>query len=336
MAVKIGIIGAGHLGKALAVLLSSSGYDVEIAVKKNSGVQIDKKYLYEIIGDFGERSCLIPTVNSIENFTSKKDIIICAVRNYDLKRTAKSALDYIESNGTIVTIHNVFAVNDIMRIVPDNKSVCMFCNFACTSVGNKIYISNSNGISLGVYNKDAISRLKVLTKIFREYCNVDNIKDVFGLGISRTIINNAISAVGAITGEDLGECLSNKKCRCLFYYLIEETVNVIKRYRIKILPYNNQLDYYKFTDNSFSGKKYRLRIIRLLKNQNGFIRSSALIDFERGKKPELIYLLESFLIFAKKSRVDIKYITRVYNMLVDIYNGKIRIDDDNVDILMKN
>lgn len=331
MSIKIGVIGAGNLGKVLATLLASSGYDVEIAIKRNSGVKINDSYLYEIRGDFGEKSCLIPTVQTIDKFTSKKDIIICAVRNYDLASTAKKALNHLKDNGTIISIHNMFAVSDIMRIIPDEKSVCMFCNFACTEVNKHIYVSNSCGMILGVYNREAKCRLDIVAKIFKKYCSIQFAPDVFGLGVSRTIINNAISAMGAITGDRLGKVLENKKGRKIFCKVIEETVAVCKRYRIKICPYNNVLDYCKFTENSFSGRIYRHRILKLLRKQNGFIRSSALLDFERGKKPELLYLLENFLKYAIKSRVDIKYIRQVYGILLDIYNGKTRISENNLE-----
>ena len=331
MSIKIGVIGAGNLGKVLATLLASSGYDVEIAVKRKAGVKINDSFLYEIRGDFGDKSCLIPTVQNIDKFTTKKDIIICAVRNYDLASTAKKALKHLENNGTIISIHNMFAVSDIMRIIPDEKSVCMFCNFACTEVNKHIYVSNSCGMTLGVYNRGAKGRLDIVAKIFSKYCSIQFAPDVFGLGISRTIINNAISAMGAITGDRLGKILENKRGRKIFCKLIEETVAVCRRYRIKICPYNDILDYCRFTENSISGKIYKFRILRLLRKQNGFIRSSALLDFERGKKPELLYLLENFLKYAVKSRVDIKYIRQVYNMLLDIYNGNIRIDENNLE-----
>ena len=246
MSIKIGVIGAGNLGKVLATLLASSGYDVEIAIKKKIGVKINESYLYEITGDFGKKSCLIPTVQSVENFSSKKDIIICAVRNYDLVSTAKQAIKFLEDDGTIITIHNMFAVSDIMKIIPDEKSVCMICNFACTEINNHINVSNLCGVTLGVYNKEAKSRLDNVINIFKKYCCVQFAPDVFGLGISRTIINNAISALGAITGDRLGKILEDKKGRKLFCKVIEETVAVCRRYRIKICPYNNVLDYCKF------------------------------------------------------------------------------------------
>ena len=74
---KIAIVGGGNIGKTLATLLVSAGYNVEIVSRQTKcTVKIDNKFLCEIAGDFGHKSYLVSYVDSIEKLSSKKDIII--------------------------------------------------------------------------------------------------------------------------------------------------------------------------------------------------------------------------------------------------------------------
>ena len=57
--IKIGIVGAGNVGRVLGVILSVSGYSVEVVTGKSShNIQIDNYCAYEIAGDFGNKSYL--------------------------------------------------------------------------------------------------------------------------------------------------------------------------------------------------------------------------------------------------------------------------------------
>ena len=94
------------------------------------------------------------------------------------------------------------------------------------------------------------------------------------------------------------------------------------------MPYDDKLDYYEFTKNSFRGKIYRHKIIRLLIKNNGEVRSSALRDFENKRKSELIITMDSFLKHSAQKSIDVPYTKEIFKILNEISKGEKRINEN--------
>ena len=100
---------------------------------------------------------------------------------------------------------------------------------------------------------------------------------------------------------------------------------LISKYRIKVLPYNDKLDYYKFIDKSFEGRKYNKQMIRILRKNNKYIRSSLLDAIERNKNTDLEFLLGSMYDYSTRKKFKTPYINTIYAMVKEIEDGKKRI-----------
>ena len=75
--IKIAVVGGGIVGRVLSVLLSSAGYSVEMVCRDNHrAIKIDDSYAFEVCGDFGRKSYLVPFVTDLSLLKEKKDIII--------------------------------------------------------------------------------------------------------------------------------------------------------------------------------------------------------------------------------------------------------------------
>lgn len=325
--IKIGIVGAGSVGKCLSVMLASHGYDVEL-VRRPKGIMIDNSCLIDITGDFGDKSYLIPIVNTYKDFTSKKDFIIICTKTFDAIDLLKPLQRFLTKEGAIVTIQNIFFIDKLLNVVPPEKSICMHMDFNCETIDGVVRVLDYGGVTLGVYNKNAFEKMEVLEDIFDEFLDADIASDVFGFIMGRNIINGAISLLGAISGLRLGDLLNDRNGRYLFVKLIEESVRVCNKYRIKIQPYNGQLDYYKFIEKSFSGMLYRFNIIKVLKKNNKNIKSSALDDLEMNRQTELDFLIESLISSGEKFKIDIRYLKTLNEIFKEIKQGKLRISDD--------
>ena len=115
---KIGIVGAGSVGVTLAVALASKGYNVELVNKKSDRICIGCAEVFNIFGDFGNISYLVPTVKSISKFTSKKDFIICATNAYDTIEYVSSLRKHLSKVGAIVSIQNTLSADRLMKLIP--------------------------------------------------------------------------------------------------------------------------------------------------------------------------------------------------------------------------
>ena len=325
--IKIAVVGGGNVGRVLSVLLSSAGFDVQMVCRDNhKAIKIDNSYAFEVCGDFGRKSYLVPFVTSLDKLTEKKDIIIFATKSFDMLNRVGGCLGHLTPKGSIVTIQNSYSIDKLYSLIPPESSVCMVCDFATFTQNKVTYVRNYNGVTFGVYNKCAINRMHLVEEIFDEIMETHITKDIVGFAMGRNIINGAIALLGGISGLPLKDILNCKKGRRIFCKIIEESYNVCRRFRINVLPYNNQLDYSRFIERSYSGAKYRHRIIRALIRQNGMVRSSAIDDLQRGSQTELRCLLDCILEYGKKSKTSTSTLNFLDGILKSIETGKRRIN----------
>ena len=321
---KIGIVGTGSLGPVLAVELASNGYDVEL-VSSGKGIYIDDAKAFHIMGDFGDKTYLVPTVKSIKDFTSKKDFIILATKAFQTVKIVEQALEHLTPVGAIVTVQNVFSLDRIFKLIPPEKSICLYLDIFTSSRPYGRMVVDSGGITMGVYDKDVFPMMQVFEKIMREVCDTHITSNVWGYLLSRNIMNATISALGAISGLPLGEILGNYNGKYLFNRLIEEGYSLLKKFRIKILPYAGKLDYELFTDKSFKGRLYNHKMTKIMKKNNPNIRSSILYDLEQGRQTEIEYVMGSFIKYGDRLKFKIPYTRAIYRMIKEIESGMRRI-----------
>ncbi len=321
---KIGIVGTGSLGPVLAVELSSNGYDVEL-VSSSKGIYIDDSKAFHIMGDFGDKTYLVPTVKSIKDFTSKKDFIILATKAFQTVKIVEEALKHLTPVGAIVTVQNVFSLDRIFKLIPPEKSICLYLDIFTSSHPYGRMVVDSGGITMGVYDKDIFPMMQVLEKIMREVCDTHITCNIWGYLIGRNILNATISALGAISGLPLGKILQNYNGRYLFNRLVEEGYHLLKKFRIGIMPYAGKLDYELFTSKSFKGRLYNARMTKILRKNNPNVRSSILYDLEQGKQTEIEYVLGSFIKYSDRLKFKVPYTRAIYEMIKEIESGIRRI-----------
>lgn len=327
--IQIGIVGAGNIGRTLAVILSSCGYNVEVATGASlHNIQIDNYCAYEITGDFGKKTYLVKVVQDVEDMQDNCDIIFVCTKIFDAVPILKKLRNKITPDGAIVTIQNNFWIDRVVGNINSSNLVFMQLDFSCTTIGKRTHIKNSDGIKLGIVNKDAYSKMELVHDILCNICKVKDTKDILGLTIGRSIINTTIASLGAISGLKLKDILLDRNGRYLFEKSIIEKVTLFENLGINITPYDNKLDYYAFCEKSLKGRLYRRKIIRLLYKNNGDIRSSALRDFENKSKCELMVTLSSFLKHCAIKKISVPYTNELYLMIKEISIGKRRINSD--------
>ena len=108
--------------------------------------------------------------------------------------------------------------------------------------------------------------------------------------------------------------------------------------KIKICPYNDQLDYYRFISPCKDGCGYQKKILKALRLNNARVRTSILFDLEFNKKSEILTVIKAFIKHAQIRKIKIPKIVTLYKMVNEIISGKRRISPNvfNDKILRKN
>lgn len=334
---RIGIIGTGSVGKVISTLLANDGYDVECLdfnkdFKKEFKGNVQNSFVpIDVVGQFGTHSSFIKYAN--QKFTSSKHIIILLTKAYNTVKAAKIAKQFLEPKGFVITLCNTHTIDELFKIIPKNKVVGLFIEWACLGTNDNLNRVVSKGANvIGVFDKDATSYFDIVKRIFNTISPTRIEKDMLGFITSRYIMNSAITGIGAISGLRLGKVLESRKSRKLFFYLIKESYEVCQKLGIKVPMYNHQLDYNCFCGDTFKNKMYRRKILNTIKIRNGNIMSSTLKALEENTKTEIDYIMGKFVKYGRNLGLKMPYNKIVYEMIKDIEDGEHSINPENLEL----
>lgn len=238
------------------------------------------------------------------------------------------ARQFLNEDGVIVTIQNSYWIDSLKKILPPENAVCMYLDISFVTKDGVTYVLDTGGITLGIYDRSAFDSMNKVKSVLELICDTKETNDLYGFLLGRNILNVAISSLGAISGLKLGDILNDRNGRFLFVKIIKESVNLFDALGMKVLPYNDSLDYYTFTKRGIIGALYRYKIMHFLRVNNKDIKSSALIELERGRKTEISVPMTSLINIAETKNVKMPYITAIRDMIIEIENGKRRVDED--------
>ncbi len=209
MTKKIGVIGAGSWGLALASLLCENGHNVTLWTKSQEDIKEFtekrelKKYLPGII--FDEK---IKITNNQELVVKDMDIVVTALPSSVTIMVLKQFKDYFKSNQVIINVSKGFEKESketlslaIKRIIPQCEIAVLSGPSHAEEVANKMYTA--------VVIATPIEELqKKLSEVFsNEYFRVYGNKDVVGVEIGGALKNIIALAVGITKGLGQGDNL---------------------------------------------------------------------------------------------------------------------------------
>jgi len=206
---KIGVVGSGSWGTALANLLGDKGYKVDLWAFE---AEVKKS-----IQDYNENKMYLPDVylsknifpsNDICQVVSDKDIVLVVVPSHVMRKTAEKIADFLDENTIVVsaskgiedetylTMSSVLK-ETITKICDDNVTVISGPTFAREVARNVPTV-----VAVASTNQDiACSVQKVfVTPFFRVYTN----NDLTGVEIGGAVKNVIAIAAGVIDGLGLG------------------------------------------------------------------------------------------------------------------------------------
>ena len=326
---KIAIIGGGNVGRVLSVLLDTCGNQVKlVASRKPRTISIGKHCMYNITGDFGRKSHLVQVVEKLEDLDSDNDIIFVCTKLFDAIDILKNVKNKIKKDGAIVTIQNMFWIDRASIIIPPENAVFACFDFTCMTSDCWTMVKNIDGIKLGIIDKAAYGIMKKVADVLGKLTSVEIERDIVGFSVGRNILNIAISLLGGVSGLNIGKILENKIGKRLFVKIIQESMDLFDSMNINIVPYNDQLNYYMFREETHKSKLYRKRMIKILRKNNYNVTSSILYDLQHNIKSEILVVVKSFIKHAQIRKIKISTIIKLYKMIIQISHNERRVNNN--------
>ena len=217
---KIGVIGGGSWGTALAILLANKNNDVHIWVrdkfqlKQIEELRENKKYLPDVtIPDE------IKITNDISESIYNKDLIVLSVPSHAIREILEDSRNIFQKEQVIVNVakgienHTLLRVSEIVgEILPNNSYGVLSGPSHAEEVARNIpttVVSASNNKEVAKYIQDVF-----MTPYFRVYTN----PDVVGVELGGSLKN--VIALGAGISDGLGHG-DNTKAALMTRVIIE-------------------------------------------------------------------------------------------------------------------
>jgi len=286
---KILIIGAGAIGGTLGTLLSRAGREVVFLTKSEETAAEINRAGMTVRGVRGTFTARPRAECSPARLAPPFDLVMVAVKTYDLEAALRPALALIAEGCPVVSLQNGICIEELEGLVGPERAVGCAVGWGATMHGSaEMELTSEGELVIGCRSPAGQSRLAAVASLLSPAFPVKISQDILADLYSKLIINSCITTLGAISGMTLGWMLRRRLYRSLFIDIIREAMAVARAAGIHPPPYAGRLDYEAFLKGD--GPIDRLRrhlFIRLMGMKYRRLKSSSLQSLERGKPTEV-------------------------------------------------
>ncbi|MGE5495874.1 MAG: ketopantoate reductase family protein [Burkholderiales bacterium] len=327
---SIAVIGGGAIGGITAAYLTISGYDVELVCKHEEKARQAAEEGLHIVGVRGERRVKVKAVAETGQLSGKKDIVLIAVKAYDMPDAAKSALPFLKDDSLVVSMQNGICVEALAAVVGEKRAVgCMIDWGAAMLPDGTLNLKSEGFFVIGSLDPQVdVSPVKeALDSVMPTNITGSIIAELY----SKMIINSCITSTGVLTGQCLGDILKTRAGRDMFISIIREAIAVADAMGLAVKPYGGKIDYYSLIKgNGLLARVKRDIIVRVIGHKHRTFISSSLQALKRGKPTEVDYFNGYIARKGDEYGVPAPVNRRIVQMIKEIEEGKRNIEPANL------
>lgn len=209
MAEKIGIIGAGAWGTALALLLADKGHDVALWMyEKDLAEETQRTRENRVYLPGFTLPANITVTPSLEEAVRDRPYILSVVPSHTVRTVSKQLAPHLADNAVIVSaskgieIDTLMPLSDVFRETLPPKFRNRLCFLSGPSFAREVAQKMPTAVALASYDPDAGNLVQKLmsTPYFRVYTNAD----VIGVELGGSVKNVIAIAAGVLEGLGFG------------------------------------------------------------------------------------------------------------------------------------
>ena len=204
---KIGVLGAGSWGTALAVLLHENGHEVTLwSIDKREVAMIDEKreQVEKLPGvRIPDR---IAVTNDVESSVAGKDILVMAVPSIFIRSTSKMIAPYVKEGQLIVNVAKGIEEETLMNmtdIIEDEIKQARVGVLSGPSHAEEVGRRIPTTVVAGAHDKKTAEEIQeaFMSPVFRVYTS----PDMVGFELGAALKNVIALAAGIVDGLGLGD-----------------------------------------------------------------------------------------------------------------------------------
>jgi len=337
--VRILIEGVGGVGGIVAARLVAAGFDPVLVTGNPQIAEAINKNGISAKTTTEEFNVLARAVESLEDLDKKEpfDAAFLIMKANPVVEAAKKTLPFLrEGAGYVVTFQNGLVEDAVAAAVGAQRVISGIIGWGATMHAPGVYEKTSGGaIHIGELDGSISERIKKLEVALEVVCPVVISTNIRGALWSKMAINCMITTVGALTGQLLGEMLSERRVRQAFLVIYREVLDTASAAGIKVerTAANPRL-FYLPPNAGLLNRFIKDVLMKILGRRYRKLKSSMLQSLERGRPSEIDYLNGYVVETAKKFGVPVPLNTLVTRMVKEIESGQRQIEKRNMDELL--
>jgi len=238
-------------------------------------------------------------VEKLEPGTEPFDYILLATQPPQVEEAARGVIEYLAPRGAMVTLQNGLCEERIAKIAGPERTLGGVVAWGASMVEPGVYERTSpGGFVLGRIDGASDERLEPLAQALASMGEIKISDNLAGARWSKLAINCAITSLGAIGGDRLGELIKHRFIRRLALEIMTEVVFVSRAHQVRLEKVSGtlDLDWIALTESERqavgSPGLFAKHTILLAVGGTRFrkMRSSMLAAIERGRPPSVDFL----------------------------------------------
>ncbi|MFC1835446.1 ketopantoate reductase family protein [Thermodesulfobacteriota bacterium] len=330
---RVAVVGAGAIGGITAAFMAQGGWDLELVCKHRNTTDAANSKGLHVFGVRGDHRVPVKAVKEIADLSGPKDLVLLAVKANDCVSAARELLPVMDEGSALVSLQNGICEEALAEVVGRDRVIGCVVAWGATMHGPaELEMTSTGEFVIGSINGQSDQRLSTVQEMLATTAPTRVSDNIIGELFSKLMVNSAITSLGAVTGETLGDMLARRKMRNLFIGLIREALAVAAAKGIKVEPAAaGKLDYYDFIAGD--GLLSRLRrhlVVRVIGFKYRRLRSSSLQSLERGRPTEIDYLNGYICNAAREAGLPTPLNDAVVKMIKEIEAGERTISPRNM------
>jgi len=295
---RVLMMGCGGIGGVLAAALAEAAADLTVVTHNAAIAAAINAHGYTIRDSAGERRVPGRATAALPNDAGVFDVVLLATQPTQVAAAARAALPHLHPDGVVLCFQNGLCEPHVAEVVGGERVIGAIVVWGASMPEPGVYDRTSDGgFVLGRLDGADDARFPLLRTLLEPVGPVALTHNLAGARWSKLAINCAISSLGTVGGERLGDLLRSRFVRRLGLEVMTEVVQVAQRAGIRLEKVSGTLDLgwiaLTAADASGPGSPSLLAkhaVLLAVGARYRRLRSSMLLAIERGREPAVEFL----------------------------------------------
>jgi len=225
---RVGVVGAGAVGGAIAALLVRAGHEVEVTARGDH-LEAIREHSLRLTGAFGD---YVADVEANELLTRGPELVIVTTKAQDAVEAIRDNQLIMRNTPVLVIQNGLDSIANAQAAAPRSDIVGGLAVFASSYLSpGEIRVTTAGPLYVGVVGEDDVPA-RYVTRALTEAIPTVLTQNFVGAQWTKLLVNQ-VNALPAITGLSTQDVISNRPLRRIMTASMREQVRIGRKSRVR-------------------------------------------------------------------------------------------------------